>query len=191
MRKQKVGQEVSLAARCHKYLLQSQQYSAAAMTQVTPDALHSVLITIQCTRTVGLSRSLALAACTHAHAAEESPPLLSLLSPYCRPAVHLLFHPPLQSQQRSHFSLPPSPFVCCFLTLALHLTYQGSFQNSSGYMMQIQDLKSSLFIGLNWIFLSFVQTAVIISIKGKKKPNNSCCCCDVALSCQVCLYKKQ
>lgn len=34
--------------------------------------------------------------------------------------------------------------------------------------MQIQDLKSSLFIGLNWIFLSFVQTAVIISIKGKK-----------------------
>lgn len=76
-RRQKVGQEVFLAAWCHKYLLHSQQYLTAAlpaMSQVTPCTLHSFLITVYT-----YSQSLSL----HAHKQKGNHILSSLLSTYC------------------------------------------------------------------------------------------------------------
>lgn len=65
-RKQKVGQEVFLAVRSHKYLLHSQQDSTAvlpAVSQVTHCALHNLLITMHCTHTVGLFLFLCMHTC--------------------------------------------------------------------------------------------------------------------------------
>lgn len=55
MKKQKVGQEAFMTAWSHKYLLQTQQYSTAAvanMNQVTPQAVHSFVRAIQYAHTV-------------------------------------------------------------------------------------------------------------------------------------------
>lgn len=166
MRKQKVGQEVFLAARCHKYLLQSQQYSAATMTQVTADALHSVLITIQYTHTVGLPRCMHTCSCSRGIASSRS--YLHTVALRCISYFILCYS---HSSAHTFLYLHRHSFVFSYIDSSPGV--QGSFQNSScQYAQVIHDtesgFKSPLFIGLNWIFLSFVQTAVITSIKGKK-----------------------
>lgn len=125
--KQKVGQEVFLAAWCHKYLLHSQQYSTAAlptMNQVTPCSLHSFLITVQYTVCLPLSLCLSLSLSLSAHLLMQKRNR-SYLHAVCS-VLHLLFHRPVNV---CFLVTHTSCSVTFIVSLTLSFTYIAIHQN--------------------------------------------------------------